>query len=228
MEVIYAAIACGVAAVIYGIVTRQSILSASAGSEKMQEIAAAIQAGAAAYLNRQYRTIAIVGVVVAIGLYLAIGMLAALGFVIGAVLSGAAGYIGNTIEYDGEAAPFVDGEANWSYILEGDATTVELKVLDSEGTAVYTTEGSTTAGLHTFNWDGSEDFGAGADPGNYSLSVTAKNADGKTVDSSVRAIGKVTGVDLTSGEPILSVNGILVTTSALLGVEAPKTTTSDS
>jgi hypothetical protein len=44
----------------------------------------------------------------------------------------------------------------------------------------------------------------------------------------VRAIGKVTGVDLTSGEPILSVNGILVTTSALLGVEAPKTTTSDS
>jgi flagellar basal-body rod modification protein FlgD len=141
---------------------------------------------------------------------------------------GAAGYIGNTIEYDGEAAPFVDGEANWSYILEGDATTVELKVLDSEGTAVYTTEGSTTAGLHTFNWDGSEDFGAGADPGNYSLSVTAKNADGKTVDSSVRAIGKVTGVDLTSGEPILSVNGILVTTSALLGVEAPKTTTSDS
>lgn len=141
---------------------------------------------------------------------------------------GAAGYIGNTIEYDGEAAPFVDGEANWSYILEGDATTVELKVLDSEGTAVYTTEGSTTAGLHTFNWDGSEDFGAGADPGNYSLSVTAKNADGKTVESSVRAIGKVTGVDLTSGEPILSVNGILVTTSALLGVEAPKTTTSDS
>jgi K(+)-stimulated pyrophosphate-energized sodium pump len=97
MEVIYAAIACGVAAVIYGIVTRQSILSASAGSEKMQEIAAAIQAGAAAYLNRQYRTIAIVGVVVAIGLYLAIGMLAALGFVIGAVLSGAAGYIGMLI-----------------------------------------------------------------------------------------------------------------------------------
>ncbi|WP_020398832.1 sodium-translocating pyrophosphatase [Kordiimonas gwangyangensis] len=97
MEVIYAAIACGVAAVIYGIVTRQSILSASAGSEKMQEIAAAIQAGAGAYLNRQYRTIAVVGVVVAIGLYLAIGMLAALGFVIGAVLSGAAGYIGMLI-----------------------------------------------------------------------------------------------------------------------------------
>jgi len=97
MEVLYAAIACGVAAVLYGIVTRQSILSSSAGSEKMQEIAGAIQAGAQAYLNRQYRTIAMVGVVVAIGLFVALGKLAAIGFLIGAILSGLAGYIGMLI-----------------------------------------------------------------------------------------------------------------------------------
>ncbi|RMB08880.1 sodium-translocating pyrophosphatase [Eilatimonas milleporae] len=97
MTVTLIAIACGFLAVLYGIFTRQSVLSAAAGTETMQSIADAIQTGAKAYLNRQYRTIAVVGLIVAIALFVAIDYLAALGFVIGAVLSGAAGYIGMLI-----------------------------------------------------------------------------------------------------------------------------------
>ena len=88
------AIACGVLAIIYGVVTAKSVISAPAGTARMQEIAAAIQEGAQAYLNRQYRAIAMVGVVVFVILVLLLNLIVGIGFLIGAILSGAAGYIG--------------------------------------------------------------------------------------------------------------------------------------
>jgi K(+)-stimulated pyrophosphate-energized sodium pump len=88
---------CALLALVYGAWASNSVLSASAGSERMQAIAGAVQEGARAYLNRQYQTIAVVGVVIFIVISLAIGWLVGIGFLIGAVLSGAAGYIGMNV-----------------------------------------------------------------------------------------------------------------------------------
>ena len=96
-EVLYFAIASGVIALIYGLITAKSVISADAGSKKMQEIAGAVQAGAYAYLNRQYRTIFIVGIVIFALLAFLLGIKVALAFAVGAILSGAAGYIGMVV-----------------------------------------------------------------------------------------------------------------------------------
>ncbi|HEX8571859.1 MAG TPA: sodium-translocating pyrophosphatase [Allosphingosinicella sp.] len=97
MEVVLIAIACGVVAVLYGILTSLQVLKSPAGNERMVAVAAAIQEGAKAYLFRQYSTIAVVGIVVAALVFFFLGATEAVGFVIGALLSGVAGFIGMNI-----------------------------------------------------------------------------------------------------------------------------------
>ena len=91
---VWLAVGAGLLAIVYGGLQIQQILSASPGNERMVEIAAAIQEGANAYLQRQYTTITIVGIVILLLVAWLLGWIVALGFLIGAVLSGAAGFIG--------------------------------------------------------------------------------------------------------------------------------------
>jgi K(+)-stimulated pyrophosphate-energized sodium pump len=94
MTILLCVIACGLLSVVYAIWATRSVLAADQGNARMQEIAGYIREGAQAYLTRQYTAIAIVGIVVFIAAWLLLSATAAIGFLIGAVLSGAAGFIG--------------------------------------------------------------------------------------------------------------------------------------
>ena len=97
MNLVLIAIACGVVALLYGILTSQQVLRASPGNARMVEVAGAIQEGASAYLRRQYTTITIVGVVVAAIVFIFLGPISAAGFVLGSILSGTTGFVGMNI-----------------------------------------------------------------------------------------------------------------------------------
>src|SRR5258708_35280372 len=107
-------LACGVIALLYGGWLVQQLLALSPGTKEMQEIASAIQEGARAYLNRQYTTVAIVGVVIFIAAFVVLGWQVAVGFLIGSTLSGSAGYVGMNVSGGanvGAAAGFKMGAA---------------------------------------------------------------------------------------------------------------------
>ncbi len=95
--VLYLIIACGALSIAYGVWTTKAVLAADAGTPRMQEIAAAIQEGAQAYLARQYQAVAIVGVLIFVALYFLLGLPQAIGFAVGAILSGAAGFVGMNV-----------------------------------------------------------------------------------------------------------------------------------
>jgi len=97
MIALWVIVLCGALSIVYAIWATQSVMKADAGTERMQEISAAVREGAQAYLKRQYATIGLVGIVIFLIVGFLLGWLVAVGFAIGAILSGAAGFIGMNI-----------------------------------------------------------------------------------------------------------------------------------
>src|SRR6201989_2917268 len=113
MSALWPIVLCGVLAILYAVWATRSVLAADPGSARMQEIAAAVREGAQAYLKRQYTTIGMVGIVIFALLWYFLGMLVAVGFLIGAVLSGAAGFIGMNV-------------SGWRHVSHAQAATTSL------------------------------------------------------------------------------------------------------
>jgi flagellar basal-body rod modification protein FlgD len=127
-------------------------------------------------------------------------------------------YVGSTVTAYGDTTSLSDGSATWEYDLGSEADSVTLSVLDEDGNVVYTAEGSTASGTHTFTWDGTTDDGETAADGAYQLVVEATDADGDAVDTTLYAVGKVTAVDMT--DDTLLMGNVSVPTAYVVSASA--------
>lgn len=133
--------------------------------------------------------------------------------------SQAVGYIGKEITASGVKSELVNGQAKWHFSLEK-AATVTVQVKDANGNVVHTQKGNVNEGETVFNWNGVGDDGKDKPDGTYSISVEARDADGKLLVPATEMTGEVTGVDYTGSEPVLIVGGARVNLSAVLSVRA--------
>lgn len=130
------------------------------------------------------------------------------------------GYIGQNVEAKGDTTTLQDGQATWGYSLSSDASSVTVTVKDEDGNTVYTADGETDSGSHTFTWDGTTNSGGTAEDGNYTISVSATNASGSSVLDYTTVIGKVTGVDSTSGTTKLLVGDTTVDLTSVISIKS--------
>ena len=125
------------------------------------------------------------------------------------------GYLGEEITAMGDTAPLSNGSAEWIYDLPSEAMSVTLEVKDMDGNVIYTADGETASGAHSFEWDGTSDDGSIAEDAPYVLSVSAYNGDGEMMDTTQYVRGTVTNIANDGNETLLVMDGVSVSKSTL-------------
>jgi flagellar basal-body rod modification protein FlgD len=128
-------------------------------------------------------------------------------------------YIGHVVEAKTDTAELMNGSATFGYSLSGAATDVSITIRSAAGKTVWTGTGSGQAGSNTFAWDGKDSDGKQLlDGSQYTIGVTATDAVGNSVFNYSTITGTVTGLDTSTGAPSLTVNGVPVSVSSIIGV----------
>jgi flagellar basal-body rod modification protein FlgD len=130
----------------------------------------------------------------------------------------ALGFLGTTVEANGDTTTLSNGSAAFYYNLAATAARTSIVIRDAEGNTVYTGNGETAAGEHTFVWDGRDTNGTPQPDGRYSIAVTARDASDGVVAVDTRIVGRVTGVDTEGGDIVLTVNGVTVPYENVLSI----------
>jgi flagellar basal-body rod modification protein FlgD len=136
--------------------------------------------------------------------------------------------VGDQIEYNSATAPLQNGNADFSYTLPSNAANVTLAVTDSSGRLVYATTGATSAGQHSFAWNGETNSGETMPDGAYTLEVMAGNANNQSIAATVQSMGTVSSVAINGSQPTFDLaSGITVPMSELITVNPQKSASSN-
>ncbi len=136
----------------------------------------------------------------------------------------ATGYIGKTVEAEGNTTQLQNGSASWTYDLPQDANTVMVTVLNSDGQQIISVPFETAKGEHTFTWDGTDSNGLASPEGKYTLQVAAKSFNDDPIGATMTLSGKVTGVENTGQGEILMIGDVKIPVGSVLVVkETPQT-----
>ncbi|MBX3504573.1 MAG: flagellar hook assembly protein FlgD [Parvibaculum sp.] len=132
--------------------------------------------------------------------------------------------LGKEVTGSGTGALLESGEARWSFATAADAPDTILQVINSDGATVYTERMSADKGSHQFTWDGKDANGSTLPDGTYFLKVTANSATGAPVAVDTRTTGIVTAIDMSSTDPLLTINGAQIRYSQITAVKQPGST----